>query len=105
METENDSHAIHMTSAIPRGSLTSVTDAVGDDPGLFGRGGGCESGGHGGQRGRVLHGHVLHWDAGIALGLHVWNGKEKGRMFFVNKVKGTVLASSYPSSLISTVSL
>ena len=51
METGNDSHAMHMTSAIPRGSLTSVTDAVGDDPGLFGRGGGCESGGHGGQRG------------------------------------------------------
>ena len=56
---------------------TSIADAVGgDDPGLFGGGGGGgggEGGRHGGQRRRVLHGHVLHWDAGVALGLHVWN--------------------------------
>ena len=53
--------------------LTSVGDAVGDDPGLLRRDRRGERGGHGGERGRVLHGHVLHWDAGVALGLHVCN--------------------------------
>ena len=61
---------------------TSIADAVGgDDPGLFGGGGGGgggEGGRHGGQRRRVLHGHVLHWDAGVALGLHVY---KKGGFF------------------------
>ena len=66
-----------MQIAICSPKRTSIADAIGgDDPGLFGGGGGGgggEGGRHGGQRRRVLHGHVLHWDAGVALGLHVWN--------------------------------